>query len=219
MDQVRNSRPEANVLPGGDFESIAQRPEEAWRIEDPPSLDEMDLVALRVSNAPQPKETKEANAKPDPKGKKTPAEKGPPRIETVPEGKQCAMLQIKPKANRPTPQALERTLLALSSPTVKLQPGTLVQVSAWVCIPSAIAASPDGALFYDSAGGEPLAIRMTDAMPWKKFTMYRRVPANGSMQVTLALTGVGTVYFDDVRIEPLSPGGTPLLTTGATTQR
>jgi hypothetical protein len=29
------------------------------------------------------------------------------------------------------------------------------------------------------------------------------VPSSGTLQVTLALTGLGTVYFDDVRIEPL----------------
>lgn len=122
------------------------------------------------------------------------------------QGKQCAMLQIKPKKS-PPPFALERTLLAISSPNVQLAPGTLVQVSGWIRIPQKIKASPDGALFYDSAGGEPLAIRLTEPTPWKKFTLYRRVPASGTMSVTLALTGLGTVYFDDVRIEPLGATG------------
>jgi hypothetical protein len=93
----------------------------------------------------------------------------------------------------------------LISPEVKLPPGTLVQVSAWVNIPAPITASPDGALIYDSAGGEPLAIRLTNPTPWKKLTVYRRVPASGSISVTLALTGVGTAYFDDVRVEPMVP--------------
>ena len=34
-------------------------------------------------------------------------------------------------------------------------------------------------------------------------TLYRLVPASGTINVTLALTGLGSVYFDDVRIEPL----------------
>ena len=58
---------------------------------------------------------------------------------------------------------------------------------------------------FDSAGGEPLAIRLSDPTPWKKFTVYRRVPASGAINVTLAMTGLGTVYFDDIRIEPLVP--------------
>jgi hypothetical protein len=32
--------------------------------------------------------------------------------------------------------------------------------------------------------------------------MYRQVPASGEIRVRVALTGFGTVYFDDLRIEP-----------------
>jgi hypothetical protein len=131
------------------------------------------------------------------------------------EGKQCAMLQIKVREGKPSPVALERTLVALTSPSVKAPPGTLVQVSGWVNIPAAITASPDGALLYDSAGGEPLAIRLTDPMPWKKFTVYRRVPSSGTISVTLALTGVGTVFFDDIRIEPRIPANGGVIQAGA----
>ena len=78
-----------------------------------------------------------------------------------------------------------------------------MRISGWVRIPKAITASADGALFYDSAGGEPLAIRLLGPTEWKQFTLYREVPSSGSIYVTLAMTGLGTVYFDDVRIEPL----------------
>jgi len=87
---------------------------------------------------------------------------------------------------------------------VRLPPGSLVRVSGWVRLPAAINASTDGALFYDSAGGEPLAVRLTGATgKWKQFTLYRKVPATGAINVTMALTGIGTAYFDDIRIEPL----------------
>src|SRR5262249_48948557 len=119
------------------------------------------------------------------------------------EGKQCLMLQIKPKNPQAAPGALERTFLALNSPTIRLQPGTLVRISGWIRIPQSISASADRALLYDGAGGEPLAVRLKDSTPWKQFVLYREVPADGMMSVTLALTGLGTVYFDDVRIEPL----------------
>ena len=61
-------------------------------------------------------------------------------------------------------------------------------------------------MFYDSVGGEELAVRLTEPTQWKKVTLYRRVPSSGAINVTLALTGLGTVYFDDVRVEPLVPG-------------
>jgi hypothetical protein len=119
------------------------------------------------------------------------------------EGKQCLMLDIKPQNPLAPPEALERTFLAINSPQVRLPPGTPVAISGWLRIPAPIKASVDGALFYDSAGGEPLAIRLTNPTGWKKFTLYRRVPASGQIGVTLALTGIGTAYFDDIRIEPI----------------
>ncbi|HJZ58219.1 MAG TPA: hypothetical protein VKE74_24975, partial [Gemmataceae bacterium] len=94
-----------------------------------------------------------------------------------------------------------------------LPPGTLVRVSGWVKVPVPISGTADGALFYDDAGGEPLAVRLLHTMEpgepkpvWKQFHLYRRVPATGQIAVTLALTGVGVAYFDDIRIEPLVPG-------------
>jgi hypothetical protein len=126
------------------------------------------------------------------------------RVAELPkEGKQCLMLEVKPRTPALAPRALERTFLAINSPAVRLQPGTRVKVSGWVRIPQPITGSVDGALFYDSAGGEPLAVRLTGTTGWKQFTLYRWVPASGLMNVTLALTGLGTVYFDDIRIEPL----------------
>ncbi len=120
------------------------------------------------------------------------------------EGKQCLMLKLSAKNALKTPQVLERTFLAIHSPAVHLPPGTPVRISAWVCVPEAITGSPDGALLYDSAGGEPLAVRLTQPTIWKQFILYRTVPESGLVHVSMALTGLGTVYFDDVRIEPMT---------------
>ena len=222
MEQVGNCVTAPNVLPGGDFEDTPQRKQEAWKL-DEQTLDEVELTATRESQIVAPVGEGAADAKKKGDGKKdaedgkdpavpkkTKGKRGPETRPDVPhEGKQCAKLEIKAKNPKAVPQALERTLLAITSPPVQLQPGTLVQISGWVCIPAPITATADGALFYDSICGEPFAIRLTEPTPWKKFTVYRRVPASGTVQVTLALTGIGTVYFDDVRIEPLVPGAGP----------
>ena len=123
-------------------------------------------------------------------------------------GKQALMLQIMPKNIALAPVALERSFLAIHSPSIRLEPGTLVRVSGWVKIPGTIKGSADGALMFDSAGGEPLAVRLTNATEWKHFSFYRKVGPSGSIHVTLALTGMGTVYFDDWKIEPMDQGGT-----------
>ncbi len=120
------------------------------------------------------------------------------------EGAQCLELNIAAK-NPVAPAALERTVLAVTSPPVQLAPGTAVRISGWIRIPQTITASVDGAMLYDSAGGEALAVRVTDAADWKQFNLFRKVPASGQISVTLALTGLGSALFDDVRIEPMNP--------------
>jgi hypothetical protein len=116
------------------------------------------------------------------------------------------MLQVRPKAGpNAAPPALEPTYVGVLSPPVRLPPGSLVRVSGWVKLDQPVKASVDGALLYDSAGGEPLGVRLTGPTGWKRFTLFRRVPANGAVQVAAALTGIGTAYFDDLKIEPLNP--------------
>jgi hypothetical protein len=113
----------------------------------------------------------------------------------------------KPSAPPPPPVItnLEQTYLALQSPAIQLPPGSLVRICGWVRVPKPIEASADGALLFDTAGGEPLGVRLVAATPgWQKFTLFRRVPATGVMQLTAVLTGVGTVFFDDLTIEPLN---------------
>lgn len=193
--QIRNSTPAENVLPGGDFELAQASSQSAWYPQNT-TLDEVDLHAERVGP--------EYYTVPDPKAK-SPTAVSKQKIEPR-SGKLCARLRITPKKDTLPPGALERTYLAVNSPAVRLQPGTLVRISGWILIPEPIKASVDGALFFDSAGGEPLAIRQTrEIKEWKQLTLYRRVPASGVLQVTIALSGIGTVYYDDIRIEPLTP--------------
>jgi hypothetical protein len=132
-----------------------------------------------------------------------------------PDGRFCLRLTVQPEDAKRPPAALERTFLAVSSPVVRLHPGALVRITGWIRIPEPIQASPDGVLFFDSIGGEPLALRLVGPTPWRKFTLYRRVPASGQVSVTMALTGLGTAYFDDIRVEPLLPTHAPVQTTTA----
>jgi hypothetical protein len=128
-------------------------------------------------------------------------------------GKQCLMLRIQPKDAKNSPVALERALVAIHSPAMQLPPGMPVRISAWVQIPQPLAATGDGALFFDSAAGEPMAVRLHQTPGWRQVTLFREVPESGKIHVTLALTGLGTAYFDDVKIEPLldpnDPGSGP----------
>jgi hypothetical protein len=105
------------------------------------------------------------------------------------------------------PQALERSFLAVDSPPAEFPPGTWVRIRFWAKLGTPVAASADGALVYDSVGGEPLAVRLTQNGRWKQYHLYRQVPESGKINVTFALTGIGIAFFDDVAIEPMIPFG------------
>ncbi len=102
----------------------------------------------------------------------------------------------------PEPQALERVFLAVNSPPVKFTPGTWVRISGWMKLPAGIRAAADGAMLFDTTAGEAYAVRLSDKTDWKQFHVYRKVPASGEVRVRMALTGFGTAFFDDIRVEP-----------------
>jgi len=200
MDEFKTAKPGANVLQGGNFEDDpAASAQEPW-VPQETTLDDVELSSRRVTEITieTPKDAKQKDKKDVP-----PPPVAGPRQDRPVVGKQCLVLEVKPKNKEAVPQVLERTFLALTSPTVRLQAGTLVKVSAWIRIAKTLTATTDGALIYDSAGGEPLAYRLRDATNWAQITLYRRVPSSGMMNVTVALTGIGAVYFDDIKIEPM----------------
>jgi hypothetical protein len=127
-------------------------------------------------------------------------------------GRHCLTLAIRYKGetNRqgqalPPPQALERAVVAVDSPAADFAPGSLVRVSFWAKVPGALQATADGLVVFDTAGGEPLGVRVLATGGWKQYHLYRRVPPSGKLAMTFALTGFGVAYIDDVRIEPLAP--------------
>ena len=177
--QIAASSPRDNVLPDGDFENGKDLPA-GWQIV-LNTLDDVDLSAKITDDAATGKRALQLQAKP----KAPPAGQQPP----------------------PPPQALERTFLAVESIPVRLTPGSLVRVSFQVKVPQPITASADGLVVYDSAAGEALGVRIAGPLPqWKRFTLYRQVPADGEIRVVAALTGLGVALIDDVRIEPLVSG-------------
>lgn len=173
--ELERCLPGGNAVLGGDFETSNQLPE-SWQVRQ--GMPE-DLEAEAQVTGFQPHD-----------------------------GKRCLKLEVRMRAapaGTPLPAAIEPTYIGVTSPPVAYPPGTLVRITGWMKIAKPIQASPDGALLFDSAGGEPLGMRIGSPTPWKQIILYRRVPANGQVQVTAALTGIGTVYFDDLKIEPLSP--------------
>lgn len=233
--EMQGTKPGANLLPHGGFEFSGQIPAAGVRVDALPgwsarfgTLDRVN-VAAGVIPADKFDEKPEPRKQPDPvKGPFAPGRRiaSPDEGYTPPApelGRGLLRLEVRYQGEKGkdgkyesmSAYPLERTFLAVDSPPVRLPPGTLVRVSGWVRVPKEIVGSADGVLFYDDAGGEPLAVRLAVQQDWKRFHLYRRVPATGQISVTLALTGVGAAYFDDVRIEPLVPNS-PTAAGGAT---
>jgi hypothetical protein len=227
FNEVQKCQPAASVLSGGTFEPDGEIPKEGIPVDRIPGwsarfgtieIDAVDVAAGVISSAKMEDAPVEPPKPPQPKmfapsrpialprdGYKPPApELGRGVLKLEMRRRAGAGKDGKPTA--PPTYPLERSYLAVESPPVRLPPGTLVRVSGWVKIEGVIGQTADGVLFYDDVGGEPLGVRLltTDAK-WKQFRLYRRVPASGQMALTVALTGVGAAFFDDLRIEPLVP--------------
>jgi hypothetical protein len=199
LEQLKHLRPGESPLPYGDFELPPQQVQAGWVVQEAPTMDPIETRIRRVMRPLDP---------PKPPVKTYLQARG--RSETLEPlaeqaqrgGKQCLMIEVRAKDPERAPAVLDGTFVAVHSPAVRLKPGSLVRISAWVKT-DGLGGSVDGALFYDSVGGEPLAVRFTREPRWKKYSLYRRVPPSGQVSVTLATSGMGKVYFDDVRIEPL----------------
>lgn len=223
--EVQGTALGANVLPHGGFEFDGKVPAAGVPVSGLPgwtarygSIDPVN-VAAGIIPAPQLAEKPEPRKAPEPpRGPFAPGRPIPTPDEgytpPTPElGQSLLRLEVRYRATKDREgrggtaieSPLERTFLAVDSPVVKLPPGSLVRVSGWIKVPQPIIGSADGVLFYDDVGGEPLAVRVSHLPRWTPFYLYRRVPPSGQISVTLALTGVGVAYFDNIRIEPMLP--------------
>ncbi|HJN12224.1 MAG TPA: hypothetical protein QF564_26310 [Pirellulaceae bacterium] len=86
------------------------------------------------------------------------------------------------------------------SAPVSARRGQLVRINGWTKIPQAITGSHDGLMIFDSSAGLALAQRIQHTRGWQEFTLYRAARRDGPLTVTLALTGLGEVWLDDISI-------------------
>jgi hypothetical protein len=223
--EVQSSRPAQNLLPGGSFELAGDIPKEGLAVDQlrgwSARFGTLDRVEVAAGVVPSEKLDDKVEEKKKPKELRIFAPSRPivreadGYVPPAPElGRGVLKLEVREKVplgkdGKPvvkTTHPLERTFLAVESPPVQLPPGSLVRVSGWVKVAGEIGLTADGALFYDDAGGEPLGVRLLSTKDhWQRFHLYRRVPASGQIALTVALTGIGVAYFDDLRVEPLVP--------------
>jgi hypothetical protein len=112
------------------------------------------------------------------------------------------------------PPYLDFPVVAIESPEVKVKTGQFLKISVDVAKPQYSSPGSGGVIVRDSIGGEALQFRSNDALTdLTKTVLFRRVPADGVMTVTLGLAGFGDVYFNDFRVE-LAEGPEPVADPG-----
>lgn len=120
------------------------------------------------------------------------------------EGRRALEISLASK-DAPAPTIVERARVAMTSPAVPVQAGQVARISGQVRLPKPVSTSTDGVMIWDSLGGETLALRITKPGNWQSFSFVRPVRDNAELRVHLALTGLGQVYFDDLKVELGSP--------------
>jgi hypothetical protein len=121
--------------------------------------------------------------------------------------RRCLHLAAWPTSDRGAAGLVESPPLWITSPAIQVQAGQWLKISGNLFTRKPISGSLDGVMIIDSIGGEALAERIGEAASWRAFTLYRFVPTSGPFTLTVALTGLGDTWLDDITVETVLPAG------------
>ena len=124
-------------------------------------------------------------------------------------GNYCLRLAAAAEPGWEPPTFVPQPPVNVVTPPVTVRSGQLIHVSGWVKAVTPIVGSLDGVMLYDSLGGPEAAIRWTAGADWRRFELIREVQQSGELTITISLTGLGEIQFDDLRIIPLDPSSEP----------
>lgn len=115
-------------------------------------------------------------------------------------GKFALRLAAVPDKVGEAPVQITEHPITVSSPDIQVEPGQIVYIRGWVKVLGRSAANVDGAMLYDSLAGPVLGLRWTTPTDWQQFGLLREVRQSGPMHLTLALSGIGDILFDDLEV-------------------
>ncbi|HET6422174.1 MAG TPA: hypothetical protein VFG20_00740 [Planctomycetaceae bacterium] len=130
------------------------------------------------------------------------------RAELFPSGRSSRYslrMACEPAAGVAPPRHLERAAVTFTTPPIPARAGQILHISGWVKIRQPITGHRDGLMIYDSLLGKPGALRFHQAGNWTQFELLREATESTEWTLTMALTGMGDVLIDDLRIMPQEP--------------
>jgi hypothetical protein len=118
-------------------------------------------------------------------------------------GTYALRLAAAPETGTDPPISISDRPVTVVSPPVTVYKGQLVYIRGWVKMEVPSMCNPEGAILYDSLGGPATALRWRKKADWEMFELTRDVQETTELTLTMALTGLGDVRFDDIEIIPL----------------
>jgi hypothetical protein len=115
-------------------------------------------------------------------------------------GKYCLRLIAAPASGQDAPRIVTDRPVTVTSPRVDVHKGQLVIIKGWVRLAAPSLGTTDGVLLYDSLGGQSGALRWRTPFPWQQFSLIREVHESTALTLTMTLTGLGEVHFDDLEV-------------------
>lgn len=118
-------------------------------------------------------------------------------------GKSCLHLIAGLAPGQDPPAVISEKPLTIVTPPVTVYKGQIVLISGWVKMAAPSIGSLDGAMLYDSIGGPALALRWHKPADWREFELVREVTETTDLTLTMSLSGLGDIRFDDLKIVAL----------------
>lgn len=138
-------------------------------------------------------------------------QKATPDIKTAAElfpsakqGKFSLRLAAEPTIPEPATFQFHFPPVKVTSPAISANSGQLLKITGWAKTTHPIVRSCDGAMIYDSLLGRTGAIRVTNALEWQRFELWRVVPESQPVTITAEMHGLGELLLDDVRINTMA---------------
>jgi hypothetical protein len=115
-------------------------------------------------------------------------------------GTYALRLAAAPATGTDPPATIPERLVTVVSPPVTVYKGQLVYIQGWTKIESPCVCNLEGAVFYDSLGGPATALHWRKKSGWQRFELTRDVTETTELSITMALSGLGDIRFDDIEI-------------------
>lgn len=114
-------------------------------------------------------------------------------------------LSMSASSNRTTFEVVESAPVWITSGNIPVRAGQTIRIHGWAKLAAPLKGSLEGLTIIDSMGGPSLAERITQSEQWQEFSLYRGVPSDGNLNITFALTGLGTALVDEVTVRIADP--------------